>query len=192
MEEQFARVVSFDPHDRVTFDFAEDKLRIETRVNFTLGLVLIVNTPSAKRDMEKGSLRCDANVSVRRAGSTELGTKTELKNMNSFKFLGEGMAAEIRRQIAVLEDGGSVVQETLHYDPGTRSLRTLRSKEEAHDYRYFPEPDLVPLAPTGELIERMRVSLPELPAVRIARFRAEFALPPQYATDLNAEGQVAD
>jgi aspartyl-tRNA(Asn)/glutamyl-tRNA(Gln) amidotransferase subunit B len=143
-------------------------------------------------DMEKGSLRCDANVSVRPAGSTALGTKTELKNMNSFKFLGEGMAAEIRRQIAVLEGGGTVVQETLHYDPGARTLRTLRSKEEAHDYRYFPEPDLVPLAPGAELIERLRASLPELPAARIERFSRDHALPVQYATDLNAEGRIAD
>jgi aspartyl-tRNA(Asn)/glutamyl-tRNA(Gln) amidotransferase subunit B len=143
-------------------------------------------------DMEKGSLRCDANVSVRPAGSTVLGTKTELKNMNSFKFLGEGMAAEIRRQIAVLEGGGTVVQETLHYDPGARTLRTLRSKEEAHDYRYFPEPDLVPLAPGAELVERLRASLPELPAARIERFRRDHALPVQYATDLNAEGRIAD
>jgi aspartyl-tRNA(Asn)/glutamyl-tRNA(Gln) amidotransferase subunit B len=143
-------------------------------------------------DMEKGSLRCDANVSVRPAGSTALGTKTELKNMNSFKFLGEGMAAEIRRQIAVLEGGGTVVQETLHYDPGARTLRTLRSKEEAHDYRYFPEPDLVPLAPGAELVERLRASLPELPAARIERFRRDHALPVQYATDLNAEGRIAD
>jgi aspartyl-tRNA(Asn)/glutamyl-tRNA(Gln) amidotransferase subunit B len=143
-------------------------------------------------DMEKGSLRCDANVSVRPAGSTALGTKTELKNMNSFKFLGEGMAAEIRRQIAVLEGGGTVVQETLHYDPGARTLRTLRSKEEAHDYRYFPEPDLVPLAPGAELVERLRASLPELPAARIERFSRDHALPVQYATDLNAEGRIAD
>ena len=99
-------------------------------------------------DMEKGSLRCDANVSVRPAGSSDLGTKTELKNMNSFKFLADGMAAEIRRQIDMLEGRETVVQETLHYDPGTKALRSLRSKEEAHDYRYFPEPDLVPLAPS--------------------------------------------
>ena len=107
-------------------------------------------------DMEKGSLRCDANVSVRPAGATEFGTKTELKNMNSFKFLAEGMAAEIERQIGVLEGGGTVEQETLHYDPRSGALRSLRSKEEAHDYRYFPEPDLVPLAPSAELIERLR------------------------------------
>ncbi len=143
-------------------------------------------------DMEKGSLRCDANVSLRPAGSSGLGTKTELKNMNSFKFLGEGMAAEIQRQIGVLDGGGSIVQETLHYDPGTRSLRSLRSKEEAHDYRYFPEPDLVPLAPAAELIEQLRGQLPELPAARIARFESQFGLPRQYATDLNSEGRRAD
>jgi aspartyl-tRNA(Asn)/glutamyl-tRNA(Gln) amidotransferase subunit B len=143
-------------------------------------------------DMEKGSLRCDANVSVRPAGSDELGTKTELKNMNSFRFLGDGMAAEIDRQIGLLEEGRPVVQETLHYDPGTRSLRSLRSKEEAHDYRYFPEPDLVPLSPEPALIERIRAGLPELPAARIRRFQEMRDLPAQYATDLNAEGRVAD
>ena len=143
-------------------------------------------------DMEKGSLRCDANVSVRPAGSDQLGTKTELKNMNSFKFLAEGMAAEIERQIGQLEAGQTVVQETLHYDPGTKSLRSLRSKEEAHDYRYFPEPDLVPLAPAAELIERLRGELPELPAARIERFQQRHGLSPQYATDLNAEGRLAD
>jgi aspartyl-tRNA(Asn)/glutamyl-tRNA(Gln) amidotransferase subunit B len=143
-------------------------------------------------DMEKGSLRCDANVSVRPAGSSEFGTKTELKNMNSFKFLGDGMAAEIRRQIDLLERGLQVVQETLHYDPGTKELRSLRSKEEAHDYRYFPEPDLVPLAPSPELIERLREGLPELPAARIERFASQHGLPPAYATDLNAEPRLAD
>ncbi len=159
-------------------------------------LVLLKNTLQtvgvSDCDMEKGSLRCDANVSVRPRGSGQLGTKTELKNMNSFKFLGEGMAAEIRRQVALLDGGGAVVPETLHYDPGTRALRSLRSKEQAHDYRYFPEPDLVPLAPSTELIERMRASLPELPAARIARFQRDFALPPQYATDLNAEPRIAE
>jgi aspartyl-tRNA(Asn)/glutamyl-tRNA(Gln) amidotransferase subunit B len=143
-------------------------------------------------DMEKGSLRCDANVSVRPAGSTEFGTKTELKNMNSFKFLGDGMAAEIERQVDRLERGETIEQETLHYDPGTRSLRPLRSKEFAHDYRYFPEPDLVPLAPSPELIDRLRSELPELPAARIARFVEQYGLPEQYATDLNADARTAD
>ena len=92
--------------------------------------------------MEEGSLRCDANVSVRPVGSTELGTKTELKNMNSFRFVERGINAEIARQIGLVEAGGAVVQETLHFDPRIGAITSLRSKEEAHDYRYFPEPDL--------------------------------------------------
>ena len=103
-------------------------------------------------NMEEGSLRVDANVSVRPEGSEELGTKTELKNMNSFRFLERGVEAELARQRELVESGGVVEQETLHFDPGDGSLTSLRSKEEAHDYRYFPEPDLVPLAPTAEMI----------------------------------------
>jgi aspartyl-tRNA(Asn)/glutamyl-tRNA(Gln) amidotransferase subunit B len=128
-------------------------------------------------NMEEGSLRADANVSVRPAGSTELGTKTELKNMNSFRFLAQGIDAEIARQKALIESGKPVVQETLHFDPVTGGLRPLRSKEEAHDYRYFPEPDLVPVAPTPEMIEAARAALPELPAARIERYETEFGLP---------------
>jgi aspartyl-tRNA(Asn)/glutamyl-tRNA(Gln) amidotransferase subunit B len=143
-------------------------------------------------DMEKGSLRCDANVSVRPAGSDALGTKTELKNMNSFKFLADGIAAEVARQVELLEGGGAVVQETLHYDPSSRTLRPLRSKEEAHDYRYFPEPDLVPLAPEPELVERLRAGLPELPAARTRRFREQYGLGERYAVDLNSSPAVAD
>ena len=143
-------------------------------------------------DMEKGSLRCDANVSVRRAGSGQFGTKTELKNMNSFKFLGDGMAAEIRRQIDLLESGREVRQETLHYDPQARELHARRSKEEADDYRYFPEPDLVPLEPSGETVRRLRDAMPELPAARIARFREAYGLSEQDATDLNAAPATAD
>ena len=123
-------------------------------------------------NMEEGSLRCDANVSVRPAGSTGLGTKTELKNMNSFRFLMQGINAEIERQTALLEAGEPVVQETLHFDPVSGRLSPLRSKEEAHDYRYFPEPDLVPLVPTGEMLERARAALPELPAEREVRYAA--------------------
>ena len=100
--------------------------------------------------MEEGSLRCDANISIRAAGSDELGTKTELKNMNSFRFIERGIEAEIARQRAIVEAGGEVEQETLHFDPANGSLTPLRSKEYAHDYRYFPEPDLVPLAPSSE------------------------------------------
>jgi aspartyl-tRNA(Asn)/glutamyl-tRNA(Gln) amidotransferase subunit B len=143
-------------------------------------------------DMEKGSLRCDANVSVRRRGEAGFGTKTELKNMNSFKFLGEGMAAEIRRQIELLESGQDVRQETLHYDPQARELHARRSKEEADDYRYFPEPDLVPLEPSAADIERLRTGMPELPAARIARFRADHGLSVQDASDLNAAPAIAD
>ncbi|MEJ7894224.1 MAG: Asp-tRNA(Asn)/Glu-tRNA(Gln) amidotransferase subunit GatB [Solirubrobacteraceae bacterium] len=127
-------------------------------------------------DMSQGSLRCDANVSVRPEGTTELGTKTELKNMNSFAFLEQGVNAEVARQIGLLESGQPVLQETLHFDPRTGSLTTLRSKEEAHDYRYFPEPDLVPVAPTEEMIAAARAELPELPAARIARYVADFGL----------------
>jgi aspartyl-tRNA(Asn)/glutamyl-tRNA(Gln) amidotransferase subunit B len=128
-------------------------------------------------NMEEGSLRVDANVSVRPAGSTELGTKTELKNMNSFRFLERGVKAEIARQIALLESGEPVVQETLHYDPASNTITSLRSKEEAHDYRYFPEPDLVPLVVTDEMLAAARAEMPaELPVARAARFEQELGL----------------
>ena len=142
-------------------------------------------------DMEKGSLRCDANVSVRPRGEAVLGTKTELKNMNSFKFLGEGMAAEIERQVGLLESGEPVLQETLHYDPARRELHARRSKEEADDYRYFPEPDLVPLEPSADDVERLRAALPELPGARIARFRDDLGLAAHDAVDLNATPAIA-
>ena len=129
-------------------------------------------------NMEEGSLRCDANVSIRPAGEDELGTKTELKNMNSFRFLERGVEAEIARQNGIVEDGGTVTQETLHFDPRTGALSSLRSKEEAHDYRYFPEPDLVPVAPTEEMLERARAALPELPAERAERFESDLGSPP--------------
>jgi aspartyl-tRNA(Asn)/glutamyl-tRNA(Gln) amidotransferase subunit B len=123
-------------------------------------------------NMEEGSLRVDANVSVRPAGTSELGTKTELKNMNSFRFLQRGIEAELARQRELVESGGQVEQETLHFDPASGTLTSLRSKEEAHDYRYFPEPDLVPLAPTEEMLREAREALPELPAARIERYEA--------------------
>ncbi len=122
--------------------------------------------------MEEGSLRCDANVSIRPAGSTGLGTKTELKNMNSFRFVMQGINAEIARQTALAEAGEPIEQETLHFDPVSGRLSSLRSKEEAHDYRYFPEPDLVPIVPTPEMLEAARVAIPELPAARQARYEA--------------------
>jgi aspartyl-tRNA(Asn)/glutamyl-tRNA(Gln) amidotransferase subunit B len=128
-------------------------------------------------NMEEGSLRCDANVSVRPAGSSELGTKTELKNMNSFRFLAQGIEAEVRRQTALVEAGEPIVQETLHFDPVSGGLSPLRSKEEAHDYRYFPEPDLVAVSPTQEMLEGARSALPELPAERAARYESTYGLP---------------
>ena len=123
-------------------------------------------------NMEEGSLRCDANISIRPVGSTALGTKTELKNMNSFRFLERGINAEIARQEALLRGGGHVVQETLHFDPQTERITSLRSKEEAHDYRYFPEPDLVPVATSEEMIEAARAAMVELPAAREKRLQS--------------------
>jgi aspartyl-tRNA(Asn)/glutamyl-tRNA(Gln) amidotransferase subunit B len=143
-------------------------------------------------NMEEGSLRCDANVSVRPPGSTELGTKTELKNMNSFRFLERGVRAEIERQIALLEAGEPVVQETLHFDPTTGTLSPLRSKEEAHDYRYFPEPDLVPVAVDEGMIEAARAALPELPADRAARFERELGLSADRARELAWRADLGD
>jgi aspartyl-tRNA(Asn)/glutamyl-tRNA(Gln) amidotransferase subunit B len=121
-------------------------------------------------NMEEGSLRCDANISVRPAGTSELGTKTELKNMNSFRFIERGIRAEIVRQEQIVGSGGRVAQETLHYDPSSGRITSLRSKEEAHDYRYFPEPDLVPVAVGEEMLDTARAAMPELPAARAERF----------------------
>ncbi len=143
-------------------------------------------------DMSQGSLRCDANVSVRPAGTTELGTKTELKNMNSFAFLERGIRAEIERQIEVLGTGGPVVQETLHFDPASDRLTPLRSKEEAHDYRYFPEPDLVPILATEEMLAAARAALPELPAARATRFERELGLSSERAHELAFRPELAD
>ena len=143
-------------------------------------------------NMEEGSLRVDANVSIRPAGSATLGTKTELKNMNSFRFLERGIAAEIARQENVLHAGGEIEQQTLHYDPQSDALSPLRSKEEAHDYRYFPEPDLVPIAPTEEMLERARGALPELPAARADRLERELGLPADTARYLAFRSELGD
>ncbi len=141
--------------------------------------------------MEEGSLRVDANVSVRPAGSEELGTKTELKNMNSFRFLQRGIEAELARQHELIEAGGTVEQETLHFDPASGSLTSLRSKEEAHDYRYFPEPDLVPLVPTEEMLREAREALPELPVARIERYEG-MGLASDVALTLATDPETAD
>ena len=143
-------------------------------------------------NMEEGSLRCDANVSVRPKGSSEFGTKTELKNMNSFRFLERGVKAEIERQIGLLQTGGAIVQETLHFDPSSGQLTPLRSKEEAHDYRYFPEPDLVPLVATEEMVAAARAALPELPADRAERFRRELGLSDESARLLAFRTELGD
>ncbi len=129
----------------------------------------VVELGLSDAELEKGSMRFDVNVSVRPAGSDELRTRTELKNMNSFNFAAKGIEREIARQIEVYEAGGEVEQETLHFDPDHESSPPLRSKEEAHDYRYFPDPDLVPLEPARELVERLEGGLPELPGARLRR-----------------------
>jgi aspartyl-tRNA(Asn)/glutamyl-tRNA(Gln) amidotransferase subunit B len=143
-------------------------------------------------NMEEGSLRVDANVSLRPVGSTTLGTKTELKNMNSFRFLERGIRAEIERQSALLDSGQPVVQETLHFDPASGRLSALRSKEEAHDYRYFPEPDLVPLLATEEMLAAARAAIPELPADRAARFERELRLSTERARELAFRADLGD
>jgi aspartyl-tRNA(Asn)/glutamyl-tRNA(Gln) amidotransferase subunit B len=136
----------------------------------------VVELGISDAEMEKGTLRVDANVSVRPAGSDELRTRTEIKNMNSFTYIARGIAAEIDRQIGVWESGGEVHQETYDFDAASGRLTPRRAKEEADDYRYFPEPDLVPVEPPAELVQRLRGELPELPAARIRRLEAELDL----------------
>jgi aspartyl-tRNA(Asn)/glutamyl-tRNA(Gln) amidotransferase subunit B len=138
-------------------------------------------------EMEKGTLRCDANVSVREQGESTYRTRTELKNMNSFNFVARGIEAEVKRQIQVYESGGTVELETYDYDASTDTLTPHRSKEEADDYRYFPEPDLVAIEPSPELVERLRAELPELPGARIRRL--EPALDLETATGLVTSGR---
>jgi aspartyl-tRNA(Asn)/glutamyl-tRNA(Gln) amidotransferase subunit B len=146
----------------------------DARRFLTLLRATVVATGASDCDLEKGSMRVDANVSVRPPGSQELGTKCELKNINSFRFVARGINAEIRRQVAILEGGGEITQATLHYDPAADELHVLRTKEEADDYRYFPEPDLVPMEPSRALVEELAASLPELPVPRMARLRATY------------------
>jgi aspartyl-tRNA(Asn)/glutamyl-tRNA(Gln) amidotransferase subunit B len=136
-------------------------------------------------NMEEGSLRCDANVSVRQGGTRELGTKTELKNLNSFRFLEAGIRAEVARQEQILRAEGQIVQETLHFDPSAGEISSLRSKEEAHDYRYFPEPDLLPVAISEEMVAAARSEMPsELPAERARRLEQTIGLTAQSARAL--------
>jgi aspartyl-tRNA(Asn)/glutamyl-tRNA(Gln) amidotransferase subunit B len=141
--------------------------------------------------MEEGQVRWDANLSVRPAGSSELGTRTELKNMNSFRFLQLALDAELARQIAEVEGGGTIEQETLHFDPDTGTTTPLRSKEEAHDYRYFPEPDLVPLVMDPAWVAEVRAALPELPGARVERFVEQYGLSRDDAQVLGGSSELA-
>ncbi len=143
-------------------------------------------------NMQEGSLRCDANVSVRLKGDTTLGTRAEVKNVNSFRFLEKAINFEVERQIDVLESGGTVVQETRLYDADKDETRSMRSKEEANDYRYFPDPDLLPVELEPALIEQLRGELPELPDAKKQRYRQTFDLSAQDATALTADRDVAD
>ena len=152
---------------------------------------LLMYTDVCDGNMEEGSLRCDANVSVRRAGA-ELGTRAEVKNVNSFRFVARAIEYEIERQTALLESGGEVVQETRLFDPAANETRPMRSKEEAHDYRYFPEPDLFTLRVEREWIERIRSAVPELPDARSRRYQAEWSIPAIDAEALVVERQLAD
>ena len=143
-------------------------------------------------NMQEGSLRCDANVSVRPAGSTQLGTRTELKNLNSFRFIERAINFEVERQIDVIEGGGEVVQQTRLYDPDRNETRPMRDKEEANDYRYFPDPDLLPVVVSQSLVESIKESLPELPDERRDRFEAAFNVSSDDARTLTSSRALAD
>ena len=143
-------------------------------------------------NMEEGSLRCDANVSVRRVGETALGTKAEVKNLNSFRFLEKALDHEIERQTEIVASGARVVQETRLWDPAAGHTVSMRSKEEAHDYRFFPEPDLPPLTVDAARVERIRAGMPELPEARRRRFVDRYALPEYDAAQLTQSREVSD
>jgi len=143
-------------------------------------------------NMQEGSFRCDANVSVRKTGESTLGTRTEIKNLNSFRFIERAIVFEINRQIDLIESGGTVAQETRLYDADKDETRTMRGKEDAHDYRYFPDPDLLPIAISGEFIDAVAARLPELPAQKRDRFIAEYGLSAQDAETLSQDRAVAD
>jgi len=147
---------------------------------------------ASEADMEKGNLRCEANVSVRRIGDEKFGTKVELKNLNSVRFMQRAIEFEISRQIGVLESGGRLQQETRLWDERAAETRVMRSKEEAHDYRYFPEPDLPPLIVSDEFIERVRSEMPELPEARRRRFMEQYGLSFTDASQLTSERSLAD
>ena len=143
-------------------------------------------------NMQEGSFRCDANVSVRHRGSVKLGTRCEIKNLNSFRFMERAIQFEVRRQIEVLEDGGAIVQETRLYDPDRDETRPMRSKEDAQDYRYFPDPDLLPLKISQSWIDEVKAALPELPGAKRDRFERELALTPYDASLMTVNRETAD
>ena len=143
-------------------------------------------------NMAEGSFRCDCNVSVRPKGQAEFGTRCELKNINSFRFIERAINTEVQRQIELIEDGGKVVQETRLYDPNKDETRSMRSKEEANDYRYFPDPDLLPVVIEPSFIEQVRSELPELPQQKRERFQSEFSLSAYDASVLAASRELAD
>src|SRR5215218_10136701 len=147
---------------------------------------------ASEADMEKGNLRCEANVSVRRVGDDKFGTKVELKNLNSVRFMQRAIEFEVARHIQVLESGGRLTQETRLWDDRAMETRVMRSKEEAHDYRYFPEPDLPPLIVSSELVERVRQEMPELPETRRKRFSEQYALSYADASQLVSDRALAD
>lgn len=143
-------------------------------------------------DMEKGQLRCDANISVRKKGEEKLGKKTEIKNINSFKFVEKALEYEMERQIQTILEGGEIIQETRLFDPVSGKTRSMRSKEEAHDYRYFPEPDLLPLIISQEWIEEIKKEIPEMPLERKMRFMRDYNLTPYDAGILTEDREIAD
>ncbi len=143
-------------------------------------------------NMQEGSFRCDANVSVRPYGTDKLGTRCEIKNLNSFRFLEKAIEYEVKRQIEILEDGGRIIQETRLYDANEDETRTMRSKEDAHDYRYFPDPDLLPLVISPELIEQIKQQLPELPEAKRIRYQGDYALSDYDAAVLTTSKAVSD
>jgi aspartyl-tRNA(Asn)/glutamyl-tRNA(Gln) amidotransferase subunit B len=147
---------------------------------------------ASEADMEKGNLRCEANVSVRRRGDDKFGTKVELKNLNSVRFMQKAIEFEVERHIKTLESGGRLVQETLLWDERLSETRPMRSKEDAHDYRYFPEPDLPPLIVTSEFVDEVRAALPELPGPRAKRFAESYSLSYADASQLTADRSLAD
>ncbi len=153
---------------------------------------LVVYLGICDGNMQEGSFRCDANVSVRKRGATEFGTRTETKNVNSFRYVEKAIEFEIERQIDVIESGGKVIQETRLFNPDSGETRAMRSKENANDYRYFPDPDLLPIVVTQDDIARIRAAMPELPEAKKARFIAQYGLPVYDATVLTGEHALAD